>query len=172
MDRARAVFQQTPLVSILITTLSLSIPFLAALWSSSAPSSPPSILSFNIHTPSLSLTPKVLDSDPRTNRTVWEAVSTAELHAGLERLEVGAWIPPHSHPTEEIFTIVAGVAHVYDEDGQYHRSGPGSLVHVRKQARHAIRNAGDEPLLLMWIFPASGDAKKFQFQQRYGRPET
>lgn len=111
-----------------------------------------------------------LDKDARTNRTIWETVNTNSLHAGLERIEVGAWVPPHSHTTEEIIVVCAGSGLVYDENGRSKPMKVGAMAHIAAHSRHAFRNVGDEPLLIVWLFPAKEASNKFEFRQRYNPP--
>lgn len=109
-----------------------------------------------------------LDKDPHTNRTIWQTVATSHVQAGLERLEPGAWIPPHSHHTEEILLVYSGIGEAYDENGHVMPLSPGSMVHIRRGGRHAFRNTGIHPMWLMWSFPRSSNKRTFEFHQKYG----
>lgn len=115
-------------------------------------------------------------SDPNSARTVWETIDGSKnaLHAGLERVEVGAHIPSHSHNTEEIVLVYGGQGAVYDDRGREQEMTTGTMVHIAARSKHAIRNTGQDPLWLLWCFPSS--SKPFQFQQDYitdsDRPPT
>ncbi|CAN8061832.1 unnamed protein product [Agarophyton chilense] len=111
--------------------------------------------------------PLVLDSESSTNRTNWEIVRTAELQAGLERVEAGAWIPPHSHNTEEIVLVYEGQGYVHFENGRKTAIQKGSMIHIVTGVHHAFQNAADQPMWLMWCFPVLEKGEAFQFRQRY-----
>lgn len=109
-----------------------------------------------------------LTSTAKTNRTLWQLVNSSQLHAGLQRVEPGAWIPSHSHETEELIVIISGHAQVYDENGFSTHVSQGSLIHFTRGSLHAIHNTEtDQPLLLMWSFPNRFGYNKFQFQDEY-----
>lgn len=114
------------------------------------------------------VTPTVFDTDTKTNRSIWETVSTRELHAGLQTVQPEAWIPAHAHDTEELITVISGLAVLYDKNGVQTELRQGSMIHIEKKSHHAIRNiATDEPLVLMWAFPARFGFNKFQFRNEY-----
>lgn len=105
---------------------------------------------------------------PKTNRTIWETVSTSELHAGLQRLEPDTWIPTHAHDTEEVIVIISGQGSLYDENGIKRALVTGYMVHIQGKISHTIYNtAKDKPLLLMWVFPRKFGYNKFEFQDTY-----
>ncbi|KAI0561868.1 Cupin [Gracilaria domingensis] len=111
--------------------------------------------------------PLVLDSESSTNRTNWETVRSEQLHAGLERVESGAWIPPHSHTTEELVLVYDGRGYVYTENGRKAPIETGSMLHILSGVRHAFHNAGDQPMWLMWCFPVLKKDDAFRFRQNY-----
>lgn len=129
-----------------------------------------SISIFNFDSPeSLSFANKLdFSSHASTNRTIWETVNSEQLHAGLERVEPGAEIPPHAHETEELFMVFSGEGAVYDAKGHVQMLYVGSMVHIKKHSTHSFKNLGNRPLLLMWILPKKPAQKDgFQFQQTY-----
>lgn len=114
------------------------------------------------------LAPIRLIGDAKTNRTIWELVSSWEFQAGIQRVEPDAWIPSHSHETEEIIIVVSGEGLVYDENGKATHLTSGSMLHIEKNTQHAIRNINTvQPLLLVWAFPVRFGINKFQFQEKY-----
>lgn len=147
-------------VSVGITTLTLKKSTLARDQSFSV---------YNLHTGEgmQAIDPITLDSEPNTNRTTWETVVSPQFHAGLERIEVGCWIPPHSHQTEEIILVYKGRGFVHGENSHKQPLQTGSLVHIRTGITHAFHNTGDEPLWLMWSFPSTTKDDLFKFKQRY-----
>lgn len=116
-----------------------------------------------------SIQPIEFHAHSHTNRTIWETVNTGELHAGLQRVEAGAWMPPHSHPMEEIILLFAGRGIAYDENGEKTEIWPGTMVHIKKGARHAFQNVGEEPMWLLWSFPTKLGVRKFEFRDRYAK---
>lgn len=172
MDQTRNAPAPGTVVSLLVAAVSLGISAYTT-WRSRKPVEPVSPVSlFNIVTGDglSSIHAMTLDKDARTNRTVWETVDTNELHAGLERIEVAAWIPPHSHTTEEVIVVYAGSGLVYDENGHSKPMEAGAMVHIAANSRHAFRNIGGEPLLIAWLFPSMFASNKFEFRQKYSPP--
>lgn len=171
MDFATPPIHQNTLLSILIAALTLTLTALTALRKQHIYPNTSPIRVFDLHTGQglHHLIPQIFNEDAATNRTLWTTVDTAQLHAGLERLEPHAWIPPHTHNTEEVVVVCKGVALVYDESGFGQRMDAGAMVHIEPYVGHAFRNLGNEPLLIMWLFPALLAADKFEFRQRYSR---
>lgn len=126
---------------------------------------------FDFHGRSLiDITPVRFWQFPKTNRTIWEAVSTSELHAGLQRVEPDAWIPTHAHDTEEIIVVISGQGTLYDENGIGRQISSGNMVHFESGSKHTVHNSAmDEPLFLMWTFPRKFGRAKFKFQETYQR---
>lgn len=115
------------------------------------------------------ITSRTFDEQLHTNRTLWETVKSKQFHAGLERIESGAWIPPHAHDTEEIVFVYGGQGLLYDQTGVRREVTVGSMIHIGKGVRHAFRNSGTEPMWLMWSFPSSAQGTRFQFEPNYVR---
>ena len=38
-------------------------------------------------------------------------------------------------------------------DGETEEVGPDTVVYIPENAKHGLRNTGDEPLEVLWIFP-------------------
>lgn len=111
--------------------------------------------------------PIVLDSQSHTNRTLWKTVNTIQFQAGLERIEPGAAIPRHSHPTEEIVFVYRGNGRVCHHSSAEQVIKPGSMIHIGENVPHSFKNTADEPLWLMWCFPAANNPNSFTFRQQY-----
>lgn len=172
MDHTRNGPTQGTVLSFFVAAVSLGVSVYTT-WHSRQEVEPVSPVSlYNIVTgDGLSRVPAmILDKDARTNRTIWETVDTNEMHAGLERIEVAAWVPPHSHTSEEIIVVCAGSGLVYDENGHSTPMETGAMVHIAANSRHAFRNVGNEPLLIVWLFPSMFAANKFEFRQKYNPP--
>ena len=166
MDRIReCVLQHGPVASFFVALISLA-------WTSSlypsAPQNAATLTFYDPYTLQSSIPAIRFHQHPSTNRTIWETVDTTDLHAGLERVEPGAWMPPHAHDTEEIILFFKGIAMAYDGNGRKTKIYPGTMIHVKKGARHAFQNVGEEPLWLLWSFPGRASSK-FHFQQHYAK---
>lgn len=171
MDAPRtSVIPFGPIISFTIAVVSLGVTSVIT-YHRTEPQQPQSrIHVFDPHTKAGlgDIIPLTFNEDSKTNRTIWETVSTKELHAGIQRIEPEAWIPSHSHDTEELVTVISGFGIVIDENGLQTELRQGSMVHIEKRSQHAIRNiAIDKPLLIMWSFPTRFGYNKFQFRQRY-----
>ena len=60
--------------------------------------------------------------------------------------------PPHRHPEEEIVIVREGTVETL-VNGEWKRSGPGSVIFNASNVEHALRNVGDGPAtyhVLMW----------------------
>lgn len=169
MDSPAPPVHQNTLLSFLIATIFLALMTFKTMRTPLTPLDISPVRVFNLQSGQglRHLTPQIFDEDATTNRTLWTTTDTAQLHAGLERLEAYAWIPPHTHVTEEVVVVYQGVALVYDESGFAQRMEAGTMVHIEAYARHAFRNTGIKPLVMMWLFPAMSATDKFEFRQRY-----
>ena len=58
--------------------------------------------------------------------------------------------PSHMHPhSEEIFVVHDGQVEIDFGSGRVERAGPGGILYAGAQTPHAVRVAGDRPLLMM-----------------------
>lgn len=67
-------------------------------------------------------------------------------------LHRNAGIGLHPHDHDEIYYVVSGRGH-YTVDGRNHDVGPGDAMLTRPGSTHAIRQAGDEDLVLLIAYP-------------------
>jgi quercetin dioxygenase-like cupin family protein len=78
-------------------------------------------------------------------------------------------VPLHSHPDIESFFLVSGALQIMSQrDGNFEwlEVGPGELVHIPSNAKHAWRNTSSEPAVqLITTTPQLG-----RFFQEIGRP--
>lgn len=175
MDEARQSL--TPIGSIASFAVAVTSVCLTAVITLNRGNPPPEIVKDKVSIFDINSGVGIMDIAPKrfgfpvTNRTIWETVSTSELHAGLQRLEPDAWIPRHSHDMEEILMIISGQGSLYGENGIERGLVPGYMVHIEKKWSHTIHNtAKDRPLLLMWVFPRKFGYNKFEFQSVYEQP--
>ncbi len=71
-----------------------------------------------------------------------------------EEIAVGDRIPLHTHDVDEAITILAGTAHARLGD-EARRLGPGAILFIPAGTPHGTANAGDEPLQIHAVFPAT-----------------
>ena len=63
---------------------------------------------------------------------------------------LGAVIPLHSHPDRETLVIVEGRLEAW-LDGEWRSYGPGEVVEIASDAKHALRNAGPDEVSLVLV---------------------
>lgn len=69
-------------------------------------------------------------------------------------LHPGAGIGLHSQHKDEIYYIISGQG-LYTLDGHLHEVGPGHALLTRSGSTHAIRQTGEEDLVLLIVYPAT-----------------
>lgn len=166
-QRANGVLSYCAILSFVIACTSIGLKTLT--FKKSSRTNDQSFRVYNLHTGEgmQAIDSLTLDSEPHTNRTTWETIISPQFHAGLERIEVGCWIPPHSHKTEEIILVYKGRGFVHGENNRKQPVQSGSLVHIPTGTVHAFENTGDDPLWIMWTFPSTKKDDLFKFSQRY-----
>lgn len=83
----------------------------------------------------------------------------------------GISVPLHSHPDDESFYILSGVAKVLTEAEdklQWRELKPGDFVHIHGSTKHAWKNDSTEPLVTL----GTTTPKLGRFFQEVGRPIT
>jgi mannose-6-phosphate isomerase-like protein (cupin superfamily) len=98
-------------------------------------------------------------ADPSRGDASWltffsaEATPTSAMSAGLAELAPGgAGLRPHRHAQPEIYYIVAGSG-VITIDGVDTQASAGMAIFIPGDAEHAVRNTGDGPLRIFYVFP-------------------
>ena len=97
--------------------------------------------------------------DPARGDASWvtffsaEATPTSAMSAGLaEFAPGGAGLRPHRHAQPEIYYIAAGSG-VITIDGADTKVTAGMAIFIPGDAEHALRNTGDCPLRVFYVFP-------------------
>lgn len=62
---------------------------------------------------------------------------------------------PHRHTQAEIYHIISGSG-VMEIDGVEYNVEAGNVVYIPGDAKHGIRNEGEEDLTWLWVFAADG----------------
>ena len=78
------------------------------------------------------------------------------VRAGLFMQLAGSFYPAHAHSAEETYIMLAGEAEWQLDLGDWHRHGPGAMIHHPSEAPHATRT-GTVPILAAWRW--SGDVR-------------
>ena len=81
-----------------------------------------------------------------------ERTETRDLAAGIAEVAPGAEIMRHRHEPAEIYFIVGGRGDMEIED-RWQAVGPGCMVYIPPDTRHALRCTGEEPLVFVFAFP-------------------
>lgn len=72
----------------------------------------------------------------------------------------GAGAPTHSHPVEEVLTVVAGQAEMWIDDERFLLSAHQSLI-VPKRRRHGFANVGGETLHIRAVLASAAFEASF-----------
>jgi quercetin dioxygenase-like cupin family protein len=73
---------------------------------------------------------------------------------GMSTYPPGAGAPRHSHDCDEQVTLVSGRAEV-EIEGDRHELKPYDTTYIRSGQTHAFRNAGGEPMTILWIYSSA-----------------
>lgn len=83
-------------------------------------------------------------------------IESQRVRAGLFMQLPDSLYPPHAHSAEETYVMLAGEADWQLDLGDWHRHGPGAMIHHPSEAPHATRTA-TLPILAAWRW--SGDVR-------------
>ncbi len=98
-------------------------------------------------------------SDPTRGNVQWRTLLSADrtptdsLTLGVAEIKPGELdgLSCHRHPQSEVYYVLSGVGVVTIEDLQYPIS-PGSAVFIPGNAKHRVRNTGNETLRILYGF--------------------
>ncbi|WIE84917.1 cupin domain-containing protein [Curtobacterium sp. MCPF17_021] len=76
---------------------------------------------------------------------------TADLCSGVALIDPGGWLAPHRHQAPEVYQVLTGLA-VVTLDGVAHEVRGGTAVYIPSNCEHGIRNTGDTPLELVYVY--------------------
>ena len=77
---------------------------------------------------------------------------------GKVTIQPGCEIPPHTHPVDDAMIILAGKGGLYTEEGVVPIEA-GCHLWAPANSRHGVKNTGDEPLVLIYTWPAVNVAR-------------
>ena len=76
-------------------------------------------------------------------------------HVEIPPAAKGSSREPHSHAdSEECIHVLSGTGAFWTESGEQ-AVGPGDTIHVPPGEPHYTRNTGDDPLVLLCVFPTA-----------------
>ena len=78
---------------------------------------------------------------------------TACVTLGKIVMQPGSEIPPHTHPVEDAMIFYAGKG-ILDSEGEEIPIEAGCHSWIPANTRHGVKNTGDEPLELIYTWPA------------------
>lgn len=96
-------------------------------------------------------------------------LESTNLLSGFLLLGPGVEYPVHTHSAEEIYLVVSGTASWTIGGSDWQVINPGSIIHNPPWQPHGIRTAAEQPLLLAYLWSASG-VEKSTFQTTGNRP--
>jgi mannose-6-phosphate isomerase-like protein (cupin superfamily) len=82
------------------------------------------------------------------------SVEGARITTGISTYPPGTGAPLHSHNCDEQVTLLSGIAEA-EIDGNRVRLEPHDSTYVRAGQEHAFRNAGPEPMTILWIYASA-----------------
>ena len=75
------------------------------------------------------------------------------LSMGQLKIPVGQSLAPHRHAQQEIYYILKGRAQLLCVGETEKNLNPGDTVYIPQNALHGLKNLGNAPFELLWIFP-------------------
>jgi len=95
--------------------------------------------------------------------------TSKDVAIGLSAIPPGLSTEEHSHPAEEIATVLAGKAVIY-MDGVPFDVGPGSVIYTPPMARHRTEVTGDDIYLSWWMYAPAGSESRWLASQNFKEP--
>jgi len=74
------------------------------------------------------------------------------LSLGLAEIAPGGDLILHYHSPAEIYVVTDGTG-ILNKSGKLEEIKKGDVVYIAKNAKHALKNNGNETLKFYWIFP-------------------
>jgi len=94
-----------------------------------------------------------------------------DLAIGLSAIPPGLSTEEHSHPAEEIATVLAGEGIVYIDDVPFPVTA-GSVIYTPSNARHRTIVTGDETYLSWWMYAPAGSESRWLASQNFAEPTS
>lgn len=75
------------------------------------------------------------------------------LSVGCLVIPVGSELPPHIHAPQEVYFIKSGSGLMLMANDQTRAVSAHDVVYIPPGEEHGLKNTGDEPLEIIWMFP-------------------
>ena len=77
---------------------------------------------------------------------------SSELSLGFAEIAPGGDLILHYHSPAELYVITEGTG-TLNKSGEFEEIKRGDVVYIAENAKHALKNNGNETLKFYWIFP-------------------
>ena len=75
------------------------------------------------------------------------------ISVGCLVIPIGGELPPHTHTPQEVYLIKDGTGLLLMPDGESKPVSENDFVYIPSNEKHGLKNTGDQPLEVIWIFP-------------------
>jgi mannose-6-phosphate isomerase-like protein (cupin superfamily) len=75
------------------------------------------------------------------------------LSVGCLVIPVDGELPPHTHAPQEVYFIKSGSGLLLMPDKKTKSVSENDFVYIPNKEMHGLKNTGDKPLEVVWIFP-------------------
>jgi len=97
--------------------------------------------------------------------------TSKDVAIGLSAIPAGLSTEEHSHPAEEIATVLSGSATIYMDDVPY-EVGAGSVIYTPSMVRHRTQVTNDEIYLSWWMYSPAGSESRWLPSRGFEEPNT
>jgi len=95
--------------------------------------------------------------------------TSRDIAIGLSAIPAGLSTEEHSHPAEEIATVLSGNAIIYMDDVPYDVK-PGSVIYTPSMVRHRTQVTDDEIYLSWWMYAPAGSESRWLPSRGFEEP--
>jgi mannose-6-phosphate isomerase-like protein (cupin superfamily) len=88
------------------------------------------------------------------------SVGGAKIVTGISSYPRGEGAPLHHHNCDEQVTLLSGRGEV-EIDGVVTALVPNDSTYIEGGIQHAFRNTGEDPMVILWIYPAQRVTRTF-----------
>ena len=81
-----------------------------------------------------------------------DVTGSSGLSLGFAEIEPGGDLILHYHSPAEIYVVTDGVG-TLNKSGELEEIKKGDVVYIKSDAKHALKNNGNQTLKFYWIFP-------------------
>jgi quercetin dioxygenase-like cupin family protein len=81
-----------------------------------------------------------------------DVTGSSGLSLGFAEIEPGGDLVLHYHSPAEIYVVTDGVG-TLNKSGEIEEIKKGDVVYIKSDAKHALKNNGNQTLKFYWIFP-------------------